>query len=197
MVDYYVGKENKTMINLQKQEGSYYVNIIHNLKGLYVRDMLEYFYASWEYNSKLQKKMPSFSISFLPQYFKQSEREIDNYVQATKSCASMGELLRNLSEGLRYCIRKGLLGESQSYRLPDVQQIHMPETIDLVANLFAEGKIKSFRFGADLRITGSGTNRHLTLEMVTNKGDILKYDCGLLKQFNHAMFREHILESVR
>jgi hypothetical protein len=185
------------MINLQKQEGSYYASIIDNLKGLYIRDMLEYFCVSWEYNSKLKKEMPSLSISFLPQYFKQSEREIDNYVQATESCHSREELLRILSADLRYCIRKGLLGESQSYRLPDVQQTHMPETIDLVANLFAERKIKSFRFGADLRDTRSGTNRHLTLEMVTNKGDVLKSDCGLLKHFNHAMFREHILESVR
>ena len=99
-------------MNLQKQEGSYYASIIDNLKGLYIRDMLEYFYASWEYNSKLKKEMPSFSISFLPQYFKQSEREVGNYVQATKSCDSVEELLRNLSAGLGYRIQEGLLGES-------------------------------------------------------------------------------------
>lgn len=183
------------MIDLQGQAGNYN-NIIVNSKELYIRDMLEYFRFSWEYNSRLKEYMPSFTLKFLSKYFNQSELEINNNVENIMSCNSIEESLGELSSKLRYRIQKGLLGEAQSYRLPDIQQPHMLETIELVANLFAEGKIKSFRFGADLRITNTGVSRQLTLEIVTNRDGILKYECGLLKQANHAVLRENILEGV-
>jgi len=169
-----------------------YSGIIDIFKAYYIRDTLEYFYVGWEwkYNHNCDKyyEIPVFAVSFLPEYFKQGvdTKYCSQYLPHTPQGYSLETVLAQLS---------GYKFRFKSLRVPCVQQAHVSETVDLLSNLFIEKRVVSFRFGAELRITGN-VNRHLTLEIVTVKGDILKYDCGLLKHFCQGVFRQRILEAI-
>lgn len=184
------------MARLEEQTLENYEKITHRLQTRYIRGLIDYFYAEWRYNHYLKRITPVYVIFFSTKYFSMLRRY--GYAHQSNVVNGYGplneeEVTKKVLEDIEEVMQKDLLVD----KAPKIKHMHVRETISLVTNLFAEGKIRTFRLGTDVKVNHlKNAEEYLTLEIVDNAANILKWDINKEVRPCYKEFNQHILDTI-
>lgn len=182
------------MVRLEEQTLENYKKIIKQLQTIYIRGLINYFYIGWIYNHHLKRIAPAYVISF--KYFSEVKRK--GYAKRSKVVSGYGplneeEVTKKVLEGIEEFTQKDVSVD----KAQKIKRLKVKSTVSLVTKLFAEGKIISFRFGTDVKVNRlKNAEEYLTLEIVDNAANILKWGINKKVRPCYLEFNQHILDTI-